>query len=147
MITLRHFRECGTPCISIAALLLVMGLQLHGADSTKPVDADLAAIGSDDKGIHKEQLITPGPPQLPETVLPWTLGSQPFTPMDKLDTPQELTAELDRIRTRYEPFTANLAPAIPNTRITAPITSFDWRQATPEDGKDFLIPLTGKGDW
>ena len=136
----------------VALVVAVLGMIPFGsAMGAEPVKAtppaDLAAIGSEDKGLHKERLITPEPPVLPDTVLPWAPKSQPFTPLDKLDTPQELEAELARFRTRYEPFTVDLAPAIPNTRIAIPLTSFDWRRATPEDGKDFLIPMSGKGDW
>jgi len=132
----------------IFAVLACMPLiPIHGAEPTPKPPADLAAIGSEDKGLHQERLITPEPPVLPDTVLPWAADAQPFTPMDKLDTPQELAAELDRFRTRYMPFTADLAPAIPDTRITVPITSMAWRLATADDLQDFLHAQNGKGEW
>jgi Glycosyl hydrolases family 2, sugar binding domain/Glycosyl hydrolases family 2/Glycosyl hydrolases family 2, TIM barrel domain len=130
----------------LATFLLSSLTILRAAELPKPADG-LAQIANESVSNKRETLLQPLPPELPETALPWAAEIQPFTPQDKLDTPEKLAAELARQRERHAPFLADLAPKLPQTRIIVPITSFDWRIETAQDRADFLGTLTGQGDW
>jgi hypothetical protein len=134
--------------IIVSALAVLMWMVPGQAAETAPSAATegLAQIANERAG-EQNALITPAPPELPAKRLPWAAELKPFTPMDKLDTPEELAAELERQRVRHAPFIADLAPAVVDTRISVPLTRFDWRMETKEDLGDFLRPLAGKGDW
>ena len=138
------------PMNPIVVVLLFSSLAcLRAADSPKqeaPADG-LAQIANERSGEARESRIIPQPPELPNTVLPWAAHTEPFKPMEKLDTPAKLAAELERQRQRHAPFVADLAPALPETRITVPLTRFDWRLETKEDRSDFPGTLAGKGEW
>ncbi len=80
-------------------------------------------------------------------VFPW--DPQPvagFTAEDKIDTQEKLDAELKRMRARYAPFMADLAPAIP-ARPEIKLEQFDWRLETQADRADIKHALAGKGEW
>ena len=70
-----------------------------------------------------------------------------FQPLDKVDTPEKLARELERMRERYAPFMQDLAPVPTPTRNMLPLTSFDWRIQTEADQADFMRALSGQGEW
>ncbi|MCF1713711.1 hypothetical protein L0U88_03585 [Flavihumibacter sp. RY-1] len=94
--------------------------------------------------LLKERI--PGP--LPDIHLPileaWAKG---FSPMDRLDTPEELKLVLKSFRKQYEPFLRQLAPVMEEKRERIILTNFNWREETPADQKDFPSVLSGKGEW
>jgi S-formylglutathione hydrolase FrmB len=86
-------------------------------------------------------------PKLPETVLPWdATPAAGFKSTDKIDTQAELDAELARMRKKFAPFMADLAPPVAK-RTALELEKFDWRMETEDDRKDAANALTGKGDW
>jgi beta-galactosidase/beta-glucuronidase len=98
---------------------------------------------------RREALVAPQPPSLPEKLLPLTgLDTTAiFQPSDKLDTPEKLARELERLRERYAPYMENLAPEAVPTRITVPLKTFDWRVETDTDQANFGRVLSGDGEW
>jgi len=94
-------------------------------------------------------LVEPQPPVLPAVELPVEkTGAAQFAPLRKMSTEQQLAAELDIFRTRYEPFMQHLAPsAAVQTRRSNLLTRFDWRLQTEADAKDFSGVLCGEGAW
>jgi hypothetical protein len=93
-------------------------------------------------------LTEPQPPALPEINLP--VNHHPgsvFKAVKPISTKEELYAELDKIRKRYEPFMQNLAPVPAETRTKIPLSEFNWRIETPADLSDFTSTLRGDGKW
>lgn len=120
--------------------------QRNGKDSGVDFFAELA--GRSQLGA-KQGLYEPRPPELPDIELPLQLeeATAGFAPMEKLKSSQQLEAELDEMRRRYEPFMANLAPRLQSHRKKMKFTSFDWRVETPQDGRNFSLALAGEGEW
>ncbi len=88
-----------------------------------------AEIAGRQHAASRAALVEPAPPDLPDIVLPWSENAIPFQPQPKMSTAEELRAELARQRQRYAPFLADLAPALPPTRIVVPLRDFDWQLA------------------
>jgi hypothetical protein len=87
-------------------------------------------------------------PKLEIKALPWDeQATAGFKPAEKLQTQAQLDAELRRMRERYAPFQADLAPAMTSPRRKLELEKFDWRLATPEDQADPANALDGKGAW
>jgi hypothetical protein len=126
-------------------LAISTGLAAEKKDPPAPdIFAQIAGLRATER---QAALVEPLPPELPEVKLPWAAEAKPFQPGDKLDSAAELQAELVRQREHYAPFLADLAPKLPETRISMPIESFDWRIESDQDRKDFTGPLTGQGTW
>jgi len=128
---------------SLASLLglFLAGATLFGADDI-----------FDQIAQQKNQAVpglAPNPaPKLPDLTLPW--DAQPgagFQPGVKLETQAQLDAELRRMREKYTPFLAELAPALPRARAKLELDQFDWRLATADDLKDLSGVLAGQGKW
>ncbi|MAS37825.1 MAG: glycoside hydrolase family 2 [Anaerolineaceae bacterium] len=97
---------------------------------------------------RKALLKQPAPIVLSEHFLP-TESHDPsavFQPRPAL-TDADLLRELDRMREVYEPFMRDLAPAPKQTRLTMPLSVFDWRVETSADLRDFAGILDGAGSW
>lgn len=96
-----------------------------------------------------DALIVPGPPALEDKYLPLAQpdASDGFAPMEKMQTPEQLGRELERIRERYAPFLQNRAPALPALRQSMELVEFDWRRETGADAQDFGLVLSGLGEW
>jgi len=93
-------------------------------------------------------LIEPQPPVLPQINLPVTHNpASVFKAVKTISTKEELYAELDKIRKKYEPFMQNLAPVPAETRKQIPLNEFNWRIETPADLADFTSTLRGEGKW
>lgn len=118
-------------------------------DTTLPTRDLFAEIAAHRQASRDIELVIPAPRPLPKRVLPLD-EFQPtavFTPQQKMETPEQLSAELRRQREQHAPFLRDLAPALPETRITVPIEVFDWRLQTEADRADFTTTLRGEGAW
>ncbi|MCP5537520.1 MAG: hypothetical protein H7A51_14965 [Akkermansiaceae bacterium] len=82
--------------------------------------------------------LAPNPaPKLPDITLPWS--ARPaigFKPENKIDTQEELDAELQRMREKFAPFMAELAPALPVVRQRTEIQQFQWKLINSEMRED-----------
>ena len=96
-----------------------------------------AEIAGRQRAAPRASLVEPAPPDLPDITLPWTASARAFQPQPKMSTEAELQAELARMRQRYAPFLADLAPALPSTRIVLPVRDFDWQLA--EDATHYAL--------
>jgi hypothetical protein len=78
---------------------------------------------------RREPLVAITPPELPQRVLPSWPGdpAAAFEPRPRLESAEQLAAELVAYRGRYAPFLADLAPAAEPARIAVPLVDFDWR--------------------
>ncbi len=112
----------------------------------KDVFANIAAqrTDSNDKG-----LIEPQPPKLTNVVLPVGAPTKAtaFRRINKLDSAEKLTKELNKQRRAHAKFMQDLAPTLKSKRISLPLQTFNWRQETDADQKDFTHTLAGKGKW
>ncbi|HZH36339.1 MAG TPA: glycoside hydrolase family 2 TIM barrel-domain containing protein, partial [Flavisolibacter sp.] len=107
-----------------------------------------AEIGNKVAATRMHLLKTPTPPKLPNKILSITTGKRnAFTPMNRLDTPDELQEQLAKKRKQYEPFLQNHAPSLTASRDVIPLTKFNWRIETGADTKNFSDVLQGKGSW
>lgn len=116
---------------------------LHAADAQDI----FAQIASQRATERQASLFEPQPPALPNIKLPWAAEAKPFKPGEKIDTAEKLQVELARQRKHYEPFLADHAPKLPDSRLVVPIESFDWRVESEQDRKDFVSTLGGQGKW
>lgn len=93
--------------------------------------------------------VAPNPaPRLPNINLPWDAQPKtPFVPGEKITAQAQLDTELEKMRAKYAPFMADLAPALASFRPTLDLTSFSWRYETPEDIKDPSQVKRGAGEW
>ncbi len=130
--------------LSTAAALLFCCASAFAQDAPSPKDSDTFA----DIAKQNDKLTFGKPPKLPDIRLPWDAApAEGFKPIEKITTQAQLEAELVRLRARYAPFMAELAPALPVTRERTELTTFNWRLATPEDLKDDADARAGRGAW
>jgi len=131
------------------SLWVLVAPYAFAAEKSRPQPAPdiFARIASQRATERQATLVEPLPPKLPDIMLPWSADAQPFQPGEKLDSAEKLQAELARQRKHYQPFLADLAPKLPESRIVVPIESFDWRVETELDRKDFGGTLAGRGKW
>src|SRR5688572_11246568 len=108
-----------------------------------------ADIGTRTITERRGQLEELQPQKLPRKLLPAekSAPAAAFKPARRMDTPEQLQAELVRQRKRYQPFLQDLAPELPSLRTTQRLEHFQWRMETAEDRSDFQHPLTGAGEW
>jgi hypothetical protein len=141
----RRGPRTGLPNIVILALLILS--QLASAQTaSRDVFAD---IGNRTTEMRRGLLAEILPLKLPAKIL-GNRESTPdaaFTPTGKMDTPEELQAELVRQRRRYAPFLEDLAPALEPTRETQRLVDFQWRLETDTDRADVQRIMSGAGDW
>ena len=86
-------------------------------------------------------------PELPPIVLP--VDHHPtnnFTPLKKIGTQKELSAELEKMRNQYAVFLQDLAQPIPK-RKSIELEKFDWRLAAFYEQKNNSVALEGLGKW
>ncbi|MBN1556706.1 MAG: beta galactosidase jelly roll domain-containing protein, partial [Lentisphaerae bacterium] len=109
------------------------------------VFAEIAARGS---GRAREPLVTPGPPPLPDTVLPLNGdGAAGFAPRAVAASGEAFSRELKALRDRMAPFLEDLAPELENRRRREELAVFDWREETGADRQDFGRVARGEGEW
>ena len=118
----------------------------QGNGQANDMFADIAARQEDFKD---KRLVRPEPPKLDLHPLPLASAAAEasFTPMAKITTEAQLTAELERQRASHAPFMKDLAPALKDQRVRLPLRSFDWRVETDADRTDFVSTLAGQGQW
>lgn len=119
------------------------------ATQNAPSDADdiFAQIGKK-KYLEPNGVLEGKPLDVITNVLfPWDSPSTAgFTPEDKIDSQEKLNAELKRMRARFAPFMADLAPVI-SARPAIKLETFDWRLESDADHADINHALEGKGEW
>ncbi len=88
-----------------------------------------AEIAARRQAVRSAALVSPQPAPLPECTLPLrkTDSAMVFTPQAKMQTPEQLRAELLRQREKYAPFLRNLAPLMPATQPRAGKTCISAR--------------------
>ncbi|HVU26327.1 MAG TPA: glycoside hydrolase family 2 TIM barrel-domain containing protein [Verrucomicrobiae bacterium] len=98
---------------------------------------------------RRRDLAAPQPLPVPNRLLPMDKrpGDSAFKPVKKLNTADDIRRELAKLRRRMSKFLVNLAPSIRTSRISIPLESFDWRQETEDDRRNFLSTLSGAGRW
>ena len=117
---------------------------------TTPIKRDLfAEIAAQRQAWRDAALVIPEPQPLSERMLPLCALDMAavFAPQEKLETPEQLRAELLHQREQHAPFLRDLAPPAPETRVIMPIDAFDWRLQTDDDRADFTTTLRGAGHW
>ena len=114
--------------------------------NTKDIYAEIAATRFSNR---EKNIIEPEPQEVPQRILPLDEkpGQAPFPESKKMNTPEELQAELEIQRKHYSPYLKNVAPKTKSARITNTLEFFNWRIETDEDRSDFLSALKGKGNW
>ena len=134
---------------NISVALLIFWISFSVKAQEKIGKADLfAQIGNMVQGTRAHLLEDKLPPILPEIYLPGMQTNQRgFSPIDRVDTKEELQQELLIMRERYIPFMSNYAPQLPLTRNKIMLESFKWRIETPEDKLDFKETIDGMGEW
>ena len=102
------------------------------------------AIASKEIGSTRAPLIFPKPQPKNGVTFPLSeSNAAPTAVYKKPDTREELDAQIDELRIKYEPFFQKLAPAPTVTRQCITLTDFDLREATTEDLADFSRILKG----
>jgi hypothetical protein len=106
------------------------------------------AIASKEIGSTRAPLVFPKPQPKNGVTFPLLKSdTAPTAVYKKPDTREELDAQIEALRIKYEPFFQKLAPAPAATRECITLTDFDLREATTEDLTDFSRVLKGEGDW
>lgn len=107
------------------------------------------AIAAGEIGTGRAPLAFPEP--IPHNGVVFRLekakGQSPREVYKKIDTRAELDFEIEKLKTKYAPFMRKLAPAPCRQRSAFELTSFDLREAAPEDLADFSRVLRGDGEW
>jgi hypothetical protein len=115
-------------------------------DQRRDVFAEIAA---ERQQIVNAGLVVPQPPKLTKRFLPAMKAGTgaAFRPAARMETAEQLAAELQRCRQSHQKYLADLAPAQESSRQTIQLTQFDWRVQTPADQRDFSLVLGGRGVW
>ncbi|WP_372935558.1 hypothetical protein, partial [Mariniphaga sediminis] len=107
-----------------------------------------ALIGNKVPAVRMHLLEIPQAPKLDTVYLPMIKGDrQAFSASNKMDSKDELNAELEKMRAKYTPFMQNYAPASENTRAKLNLKKFQWRQETAADKSNFGALVNGEGNW
>lgn len=118
----------------------------HGDEVSLDFFAQIAGLN---QAEVQEGLYEPSPPELPQVELPLEIDDarHTFVPANRMGSPEDLRKELERMRQKYRPFMAKLAPPVENFREKTELNSFFWREETPEDRRNFITVLAGEGKW
>ena len=137
---MRHMKTLISTYFVAATLVFAQG-------GKKNIDfyESIASQKFNQRGHYPEEMIRP--PKLPEGPVFQFGNGEPFAPMDKLDTEEEMNAALAGLRKQYGPFLEDLAPAIPEARKRIAVSKMQFRYETAEDRADFNRLVEGKGTW
>ncbi len=125
--------------------LIICFLLISGSAFSQDKYAD---IGTREFEHRTDLLIVPQPPLLPDLSLDLVHNpSSVFNPVNEISTKEELYAELDKMRKKFEPFMQNLAPAVVSSRHQISLSEFNWREETQGDIDNFPATLRGEGKW
>ncbi len=116
--------------------------------NSKKIDY-FAQIAATRVAYRADVMHCPEPAPVPDLRLPLEAGSapEPYEPYQTLRSAGDLRDELFRMRERYAPFLADLAPSVEYTRCSRALNSFDWRMETDADRRDFGRVFRGEGEW
>ena len=106
-------------------------------------------IGSFEIKTEREKIEAEPLLPLPDTCFP-AEGIDPqvtFQCQKEYLSPEELEQALGELKARYQPFLADHAPALEQTRTRRQLRNFQWRVGTEADARDFETVLRGGGDW
>ena len=106
------------------------------------------AIAAGEIGCKRVPLVFPSPMAKNGVLLPLTETTHK-TPSDvykKPSTREEIDFEIEKLKTKYEPFMQRLAPIPAKTRESFLLDQFQKRAATEEDLYDFSRVLGGEGE-
>ena len=107
------------------------------------------AIAAGEIGSKRLPLIFPEP--IPKNGIRFPLADaidkQKTDVYKKPDTRAELDFEIEKLKTKYEPFMQKLAPIPEAHRESITLSTFAFRTQTEEDLLDFPRVLRGEGEW
>jgi beta-galactosidase/beta-glucuronidase len=142
-----HIRQ---PFIITVLFFGVGAIGREAPSQSGPSKGDVfAEIGARQADYRDRSLTAIMPPTLERRVLPMDVAgtASAFQPAAKMSTAEEVREELQRQRRRSAKYLQDLTPALPDERIRLPVDSFDWREETPQDLRDFASTLAGQGTW
>lgn len=107
------------------------------------------SIAAGEIGSKRVPLVFPEPTPKNGVVFPLekAKGKAAHEVYKKISTRAELDFEIEKLKTKYEPFMQKLAPVPKSTREAVVLSAFDLREAAPEDMSDFSRVLRGEGEW
>ena len=108
---------------------------------------EFAQIAAQKSDSTRTALIQPAPPPITERLIPASGKPEPFPPMPRMETQEQLESAVAGLRKEMAAFLENHAPALDPTRFRQPLQEFDWRVATGADRSDFVKVLHGEGLW
>ena len=126
----------------IVLTIVMSGMSLFAsAQNKQDIFADFAGMQHQKvPGLQKNAA-----PLLPNLLLPWAATpGKTFAASRSIQTQKQLDIELKRMRKRYAPFLANLAPKLPDLRKRVTLDTFRWKLLATEmavDEKGNLYPL------
>ena len=93
------------------------------------------AIAANDIGFKRAPLRFPTPTPWNGISFPLSdaKGESPLRVPAKMSTREELDAEIEKLRQKYEPFMQDIAPECEKTRIRTDLRNFDYRVQTEAD--------------
>ena len=107
------------------------------------------AIAAGEIGCKRAPLVFPSP--MPKNGVLFSLtdanDKNPTDVYKKPSTREEIDFEIEKLKTKYEPFMQRLAPIPEKTREHFLLSEFQKRAATEEDLYDFSRVLCGDGEW
>lgn len=74
-------------------------------------------------------------------------GREGYAFSPKMNSREELYEELKIWKENYRPYMRKLAPKLEETEKNQELESFQWREETEEDRRDFRTVLEGEGSW
>lgn len=107
------------------------------------------AIAANDIGFKRAPLRFPTPTPWNGISFPLSdaKGESPLRVPAKMSTREELDAEIEKLRQKYEPFMQDIAAECEKTRIRTDLRNFDYRVQTEADKGNILSVFAGEGEW
>ena len=113
--------------------------------STPDFFADIATAHPTEQRLPLE---IPPSAVIPDVTLPLSAAtSTRRLDAPKISTSEEVKSALAALREKFQPFMADLAPALPKTRDQLEFKTFAWRIEQPADQSRFDEALRGDGAW
>jgi hypothetical protein len=123
---------------------------MNGMKSDSVSERDVfACIATERYERRGNDLVAQGPAPVPRKVLPLDRKARRRLQDQarRMRTAKDLENELRRQRTRMAGYLLNHAPDLESKRKTIELKSFDWREETEKDRRDFASTISGAGAW